>query len=39
MYSKQSYNYGRHGSKRKLKSIPVIITCDINIGRYLFFTI
>ena len=26
MYSKQSYNYGRHGSKRKLKSIPVIIT-------------
>lgn len=26
MYSKQSYNYGRHGSKRRLKSIPVIIT-------------
>ena len=26
MYSKQSYNYGRHGSKRKLKPIPVIIT-------------
>ncbi|RHP71807.1 hypothetical protein DXA62_11465, partial [Coprobacillus sp. OF03-2AA] len=26
MYSKKSYNYGRHGSKRKLKPIPVIIT-------------
>lgn len=26
MYSKDSYNYGRHGRKRRLKSIPVIIT-------------
>ena len=26
MYSKQNYNYGRHGRKRKLKPIPVIIT-------------
>ena len=26
MYSKQNYNYGRHGRKRKLNPIPVIIT-------------
>ena len=26
MYSKDSYNYGRHGRKRRLKPISVIIT-------------
>ena len=41
MYSKQSYNYGRHGSKRKLKPIPVIITLLIVIlilgGIYFYY--
>ena len=40
MYSKQSYNYGRHGSKRRLKSIPVIITLLVVIlilGVFIFY--
>lgn len=41
MYSKQNYNYGRHGRKRKLKPIPVIITLLIVIlilgGIYFYY--
>lgn len=42
MYSKDSYNYGRHGRKRRLKPISVIITLLVIIlisgGLYFYYS-
>ena len=42
MYSKDSYNYGRHGRKRRLKPISFIITLLVIIlilgGLYFYYS-